>query len=115
MPMKPILAAFAFVASVSSAFAQLIIPSDGSDGAFNPVANVEIDLSQAVTGTWSNPSPSSGNGIYDAEKWAIVFKYSSVNIPSGVTVTFKNHPSHAPVVWLVQGSVNIAGTVSVDW
>jgi hypothetical protein len=114
MNMKPILAAFALVASVGSAFAQLIIPSDGSDGAFSPAANIEIDLSQAVTGTWSNPSTSPGNGIYDAQKWAIVFKYSSVNIPGGVTVTFKNHPSYAPVVWLVQGSATIAGTVSLD-
>lgn len=114
MNMKPILAALALVASVSSVFAQLIIPSDGSDGAFSPVANIEVDLSQAVTGTWSDPSSIPSKGIYDAQKWAIVFKYASVNIPAGVTVTFKNHPSYAPVVWLVQGSVNITGTVSVN-
>jgi hypothetical protein len=113
MNMKPLHVAFALVASVGSAFAQLIIPSDGTDGAFSPAANVEIDLSQAITGTWSNPSTSPGNGIYDSEKWAIVFKYSSINIPAGVTVTFKNHPSYAPVVWLVQGDMNIAGTVSL--
>lgn len=114
MNTKPFLAAFALVASVGSAFAQLIIPSDGTDGAFSPVADVEIDLSQAVTGTWSNPSSIPGKGIYDSTKWAIVFKYSSVNIPAGVTVTFKNHPSNAPVVWLVQGSISISGVVSVN-
>ena len=98
----------------AAARAQLTIPSDGSDGAFNPAANLEVDLSQAVTGTWSDPSSASGKGIYDPNKWAIVFKYSSVNIPADVTVTFRNHPSNPPVVWLVQGAVNIAGTVSVN-
>lgn len=94
-----------------SAHAQLTIPSDGSDGAFNPSANVEIDLGLAANGAWT--AAGSGNGVYDASKWAVVFKYSSVNIPMGVKVTFKNHPSYAPVVWLVQGNVTIAGEVNV--
>lgn len=92
-----------------TAHAQLTIPSDGSDGAFAPAANVEIDLGLATTALWT--APGSGNGVYDAEKWAVVFKYSSVNIPAGVTVTFKNHPTYAPVVWLVQGNVTIDGTL----
>ena len=78
-------------------------------------ANVQVDLSQAVTGTWSaNNTANAGKGIYDPVKWAVVFKYSSVNIPAGVTVTFKNHPSGAPVVWLVQENAAIAGTVNLD-
>lgn len=95
-----------------SAHAQLTIPSDGSDGAFNPGANVEIDLGLAANGTWT--AAGNGNGVYDASKWAVVFKYSSVNIPTGVKVTFKNHPSYAPVVWLVQGNVTIAGELNLD-
>ena len=96
-----------------SAKADLAIPgADGSDGAFVPTANIQVDLSQAVTAAWNTSG--SGKGVYDAGKWAVVFKYSSVNIPSGVTVTFKNHPSRAPVVWLVSGNVNIAGTVALD-
>lgn len=92
----------------------LPIPSDGSDGNFSPGADIEVDLSQAITGAWdANNSANTGKGRYDSSKWAIVFKYASVNIPAGVTVTFKNHPTHAPVVWLVNGNVNIAGTVSV--
>ena len=95
--------------------ADLVIPgADGSDGAFSPTQSIEIDLSQAVTGTWDQPSPQPGKGIYDPEKWAIVFKYSSVNISSGVTVTFKNHPSFAPVVWLVSGPVTISGNVYLN-
>jgi hypothetical protein len=96
----------------SAAHAQLTIPSDGSDGVFSPVANVEIDLGLATTALWNTPG--SGNGVYDAEKWAVVFKYSSVSIPNGVKVTFKNHPTYAPVVWLVQGNVAIAGELNLD-
>jgi hypothetical protein len=94
--------------------AALSIPSDGSDGVFAPATSVEIDLSQATTGAWdASNAATPGKGRYDASKWAVVFKYSSVNIPVGVTVTFKNHPSYAPVVWLVSGGVNIAGTVNL--
>ncbi|MEO7676561.1 MAG: hypothetical protein ABIV39_07360, partial [Verrucomicrobiota bacterium] len=96
-------------------FAQLIIPSDGSDGALNITTSTNIDLSRAVTGAWdANNTTNVGKGIYDVSKWAVVFKYSSVNIAAGATVTFKNHASRAPVVWLVQSNVNIAGTLSLD-
>ncbi|MGA2556835.1 MAG: hypothetical protein ABSG04_11250 [Verrucomicrobiota bacterium] len=99
----------------SPAFAQLSVPSDGSDGALNITSNTVIDLSQAVTGTWSaNNAANAGKGIYDAGKWAVVFKYSSVSIASGATLTFANHYSRAPVVWLVQSGVTINGTVSVN-
>ena len=125
MKMKSILTALALLGSLTAAFAQnLNIPAaDGSDLALTPLAppsgpaNVVIDLSQALPGdalTYSNTGVNQQKGIYDAARWVIVFKYSSVNIPAGVTVTFINHPSYAPVVWLVQGSVNIAGTVSVN-
>ncbi len=101
----------ALFSGVLAAHAQLSIPSDGSDGAFNPTTNIEINLGLATTALWN--SPGSGNGVYDPDKWAVVFKYSSVNIPAGVTVTFKNHPTYAPVVWLVQGDVTIAGTLNL--
>ena len=96
----------ALLCAASAARAALSIPSDGSDGAFSPPASVEIDLSQATTGNWdASNAATPGKGRYDANKWAVVFKYSSVNTPAGVTVTFKNHPSYAPVIWLVSGSV----------
>jgi hypothetical protein len=104
------LAAFA-----PSSFAQILVPSDGSDGALNITTNTVIDLSQAVTGSWSaNNSAHAGLGIYDPTVWAVVFKYSSVTIASNATVTFNNHPSTAPVVWLVRGSASINGTVNLD-
>ncbi len=89
-----------------------LVSSDGSDGTFSPTSSVTIDLRAAVPAAWD--SPGLGNGVYDKAKWAVVFKYASVNIPAGVTVTFKNHSANAPIVWLVQGDVNISGNVIVD-
>lgn len=103
-----------------TAFAQLNVPSDGSDGVLNITSNTVIDLSLATTGNWdANNSANAGRGVYDSNKWAVVFKYSSVNIAtnalasSSYKVTFINHPSHAPVVWLVQSNVLINGVVSL--
>jgi len=110
------LAGLAFLGFAPSLPAALVVPgADGSDGSLVVSANTEIDLSQAVTGTWDqNNTANTGKGVYDASKWAVVFKYASVTVNAGATVTFKNHPSRAPVVWLVNGDVNIAGTVSLN-
>lgn len=105
------------ILSSASAVAQIIVPgADGSDGAFNPTSNVQVRLDLAPTATWDgpNPNPGQGFGVYDPDKWAIVFRYSSVNVPSGVTVTFFNHPANPPVVWLVSGPVTINGVLSLD-
>ncbi len=101
---------------ISPAFGAINVPgADGSDGVLNITANTEIDLSEAVTAPWDQGNgANAGKGVYDPAKWAVVFKYSSVNVASGATVTFKNHDSRAPVVWLVSGNVTIAGTVSLD-
>jgi hypothetical protein len=95
--------------------AALNIPSDGSDGALVVTTNTVIDLARAVTGNWdANNTANAGKGVYDPAKWAVVFKYSNVRIQAGATVTFKNHPSRAPVVWLVTGDVTIAGKLVLD-
>jgi len=86
----------------------------GTDGVLAPSANYTVDLSLAPTGNWNSVPPTSGYGVYDPEKRAVVFKYQSVYIPTGVTVTFKNHVSRASVVWLVDGNVDIRGTLSVN-
>jgi len=105
--------AAALLAMPWSASADLVIPgADGSDGAFAPTESVEIDLSLAPTASWDTPG--GGHGVYDPDQWAVVFKYSSVDIPAGVTVTFRNHDSRAAVVWLVSGDANIAGDVILD-
>lgn len=64
-----------------------------------------IDLSVAEIGSWD--AASSGNGIYDQTLWAVVYKFSSLTIPPNTTVRFANHPSGAPVVFLVGGDVEI--------
>ena len=112
------LVALGLAACLRPAHGQLVIPSDGSDGALTPglsPTNVVIDLSQAVPGVWNaDNTANAGKGIYDSNKWAVVFKYSSVSIPAGVAVSFINHPTHAPVVWLVQGNVAINGSVNLN-
>lgn len=95
--------------------AGIAIPgADGSDGALNITQDSVIDSSKATTGKWDdNNSANAGNGVYDPEKWAVVFKYTSVNVLAGKKLTFKNHATRAPVVWLVSGNVTIGGTVDL--
>ena len=123
--MKPsILFSLLCIALAPAALAQLAVPSDGSDGALIVSSNTVIDLSQAVTGSWdANNSDHAGSGIYDSNQWAVVFKYSSVTLYAnrdtngtltGNNVTFINHPSHAPVIWLVQGNVAINGNLNLN-
>jgi hypothetical protein len=109
------LTAAALVLAASSTARALDIPgADGSDNAFIPTSNVEIDLGAADKAVWNAANPNPGEGVYDVDKWAIVFRYSKVEIPEDVTVTFKNHPSRAPVVWLVSGDVTIRGKVLLN-
>jgi hypothetical protein len=65
--------------------------SDGRDGALHPTSSVEI------------PLPDDG-----------ILRYSTVRIPPLVTVTFTRNPANTPVYLLVQGDVEIHGTISVN-
>ena len=101
--------------AAQAAFCALTLPlssaANGSDGDLNvpDYTTTTIDLSQAVTGTWDQPG--NGKGVYDPEKWAVVFKYNSVNFvqPGRSVVAFKPHPSGAPVVWIVPASARERG------
>lgn len=73
--------------------AQVISGSDGRDGVFSPTKDVTIDMGDRPDG---------------------IYHYTSVHIPSGVTVTFKPNASNKPVVWLVQGNCTILGTISIS-
>jgi hypothetical protein len=73
--------------------AQVNTGSNGSDLAFNPTTNIVINMA-------THP-----NGIY---------QYTSVNIPTNVTVTFIPNANNTPVTWLLQGSCVISGTVDVS-
>ncbi len=117
----------------NQAFAGLNITYTGasSDGVLSPTIDsagvvdgvLTIDLSKALTGKWDHAvtakeraegSSVYGRGVYDPDKWAVVYKYQSVNIPEDVTIKFKNHPSRAPVVWLIAADATVAGTVDVS-
>ena len=60
-------------------------------GAFNPTINTTVTL------------PPDG-----------ILNYTTVNIPSGVTVSFKKNAANTPVVIRASGNVTIAGTISVS-
>lgn len=65
--------------------------STGADGAFAPTANVTLQV------------PDSG-----------VFNFTTVTIPSNVTVTFTPNASNTPVTILASGDVTIGGTIDVS-
>lgn len=65
--------------------------STGADGVLSPTVNTTVEL------------PTSG-----------ILNYTTVNIPTGVTVKFKRNVANTPAVILVSGNVTIAGTVDVS-
>src|ERR1017187_10494799 len=92
MKQKLLKAIFA-VLLIANANAQVNSGSNGSDGAFNPTTNTVINMA-------NHP-----NGIY---------QYTSVNIPTNVTVTFIPNANNTPVTWLIQGSCVIDGIVDLS-
>ncbi len=73
--------------------AQVNSGSDGSDGAFHPTTNTVIDMADHPDG---------------------IYHYSSVNIPTGVTVTFIPNANNTPVVWLVQSNCVVDGVIDIS-
>lgn len=69
--------------------------STGADGA--------LDVGTMGCNPCAIPLPESG-----------VFNFTTVNVPAGYTLTFKNNVANTPVVMLAQGAVTIAGTISVS-
>ena len=65
--------------------------STGADGAFEPTANIALQI------------PESG-----------VLNYTTVTIPTGVTVTFKKNSQNTPVTILATGDVTINGSINLD-
>lgn len=74
-----------------SAYAAFDSGSTGADGEFAPTSNKELQI------------PESG-----------IFNFTTVNIPSGVTVTFKKNSQNTPVTMLATGNVTIAGTINLN-
>ncbi len=120
-----LVAASLILASGTAPPPPLNVGSDGSDGAFVFVpdtpggSTMTIDLALAASGldgggmpiTWQTPSPVPGRGVYDPAIWAVVFKYAAVTVPPGATIQFANHPARAPVIWLVQTTCTVHGSI----
>lgn len=65
--------------------------STGADGAFSPATSQTIQV------------PESG-----------VFSFTTINIPTGVTITYTRNSKNTPVTLLATGDVTIVGTISVS-
>lgn len=65
--------------------------STGADGAFNPTTSQSLQL------------PPDG-----------VLNFTTVNIPTGVTITFVKNAANTPVTMLASGDVTVAGTINVS-
>jgi hypothetical protein len=83
---------FLIVCCSLSAYAQggFVSGSTGADGPFNPTTSQTVQL------------PESG-----------VFNFTSVNIPTGVTIRFGRNSRNTPVTILASGNVTITGTIDV--
>lgn len=86
----PTLFALAAALAAPSAFA-FDSGSTGADGALAPTVNTQIAL------------PPSG-----------ILNYTTVNIPAGVTVTFRKNALNTPVYLLASGNVTIAGAINIS-
>jgi hypothetical protein len=90
-PSRPLaLLALAAALVAPSAFA-FDSGSTGADGALAPTVNTQITL------------PPSG-----------ILNYTTVNIPTGVTVTFRKNALNTPVYLLASGNVTIAGAINIS-
>lgn len=112
-----------FTASLGVASGQITFPNQGTDGALNlPNYNgaYSINLAEATEttsppSTWDQSnSARAGKGVYDRDKKAVVFKYSSVYLGINNNLSFQNHRTRCPIVWLVSGDVTINGTLSLN-
>jgi hypothetical protein len=83
---------FAIVFGSTAVDAQINTGSDGRDGALNPSGDLVINMADHPDG---------------------IYQYTSVNIPTGFTVTFTPNANNTPVVWLVQSNVVINGAVDL--
>ena len=101
------------LAAVPLASGQAVLFDSGSDGSDGPLVlaaneNRTIDLGLAST------DPGGGNGLFDEERFAIVFHFEAITIGAGARLKFINHPLNPPVVFLSRGDVIIRGTIEAD-
>jgi hypothetical protein len=76
--------------------------SDGSDGAYAPTG---------TSGTVIVFDPTQFHGSQVA---ANIFNFTTITIPTGVTVKLSGNTLNGPVFWLAQGNVDIEGTLDLS-
>ncbi len=76
--------------------------SDGSDGAYAPTG---------ASGTVIILDPTQFHGSQVA---ANIFNFTTITIPSGITVKLSGNTLNGPVYWLASGNVDIEGTVDLS-
>lgn len=91
MKNSSVLLPLAFAFALKAAGQSFTSGSDGSLGALNVTENMTVDLPP--------------NGILN---------YTTINIDSGRTLTFRSNPNNTPVYLLAQGDVVIEGTIDVS-
>lgn len=101
-----------FACLLGNANASFVSGSTGADGPLilsNPPQQSEVPPGSVINGSAVEiPLPTSG-----------IFNFTTINIPSGVTVTFKKNATNTPIYILATGEgypgdVTIAGTISVN-
>lgn len=76
--------------------------STGVDGAFNPPAYVPPGTTVSGS-TYTVPLPPTG-----------IYNFTTINVASGLTVTFTRNAANTPVILLATGNVTIAGVIDVS-
>jgi hypothetical protein len=76
--------------------------SDGSDGAYAPTG---------TTGTIIVFDPTQFHGTQVA---ANIFNFTTITIPTGVTVKLSGNTLNGPVYWLASGNVDVEGTLDLS-
>lgn len=90
--MRPLLRIFLLILlAASQQTLGATVASDGSDGAFHPTASQTLDL------------PADG-----------IFNFTTVDVPSNVTIRFRSNAANTPVYLRATGAVSIAGVIDVS-
>jgi hypothetical protein len=64
---------------------------------------------------WDRPLFANPDPTFDmSEKPDGIWNYTTVDVPTGVELSFKKNAANNPVVWLASGDVSIAGTINLD-
>ncbi len=99
------LAGVLLLATWGNAHATFVSGSTGSDGSFD----LSVDPPAVPTGTIINGNTATVPLPVDG-----IFNFTTVNVPSGKTVTFTKNAANTPVYVLATGDVTIAGTIDVS-